>query len=615
MPEHILTSFGNGTEGQTSVMLDALRVFDWAATPVGPIADWDDPLKHAARLMLLATTPMALLVGRDALLTYNDPMRDAFGPDYDGALGRSIEEVLPDAGPFCRSAVDQCFAGRSCRYAEQPLRLSRNGAWHLAWFDLTFTPVVDVAGTVFDVLLIVNETTARITTLRELQHTQKRLEVALDASGMVGTWDIDVATNLLTCDERFARLFGLELEDGVRGVDNDRLVALVHPDDRDDVRVALERSIQTGADYHCRYRVVTPEGRLRWFLDAGRALRSEEGKIDRLTGIVIDLTSQVSVEDALYESEARFRALVESIPQIVWSTDGQGRHDYFNSRWRDFTGLDSVAVSDAEWTRLVHADDWPFVSQRWEECLKTGKPYDIEYRFRHNSGEYRWLRVMAVPITDRAGSITRWYGTSTDIDDQKHLADQRELVAHELEHRIRNIFALVNGLLALSMRDYPDIAPIANDFQQRVMALHRAHAVIGSRETGSDTPYSVQRLIRRLLEPYENDTGIIALEGDDFLLDDALVTPLALVFHELASNSAKYGALSAATGTLLVHILCRDRQMAVRWEEALPSMGATSGQSGYGSRLLTLTIERQLKGRFSRKFSAGGFAFELIVPI
>lgn len=617
MPEHILTRFGGSDTDSSgaSFMLDAMRAFDWSSTPAGPIASWDEPLKHAARLMMLSVTPMALLLGREGLLAYNDAMRELFGDPYDGSLARPVEDVLSEAASFYREAIDQCFAGQGCRFVDQPLRLCRNGESKTAWFNLSFMPVADVEGFVSGALVIVSETTARVTALRELDNTRKRLEVALDASGMVGTWDIDVATNRLTGDERFARLFDISAEECFAGVDNDLLVDLVHPDDRESVRVALEQSMETGADYHCRYRLLTANGQ-RWFLDAGRVLRDKDGRVEKLTGIVVDLTEQVSVEEALYQSEARFRALVESIPQIVWSTDAQGRHDYFNSRWTEFTGLDPNAVAHDEWQHLVHPDDWPLVARTWEDCLATGVPYDIEYRFRHFSGEYRWLRVMALPLRDREGTIARWYGTSTDIEDQKRLVDERELVANELEHRIRNIFALVNGLVALSVRENPDVAPIAADFQERLSALHRAHGLVRARGQASDhLPTSIRALVQALLDPYRNGLGNIEIAGDDVALTESMVTPLALVFHELASNSAKYGALAAHAGILSLRFARNNETLRVNWQEAAPVATSAGKEVGYGSRLLSLTIERQLKGNYSQTITANGLRFEFEIPV
>ncbi|MEI9850307.1 MAG: PAS domain-containing protein [Sphingomonas sp.] len=238
------------------------------------------------------------------------------------------------------------------------------------------------------------------------------------------------------------------------------------------------------------------------------------GHAIKLCGIVIDLTDQVATTEALAESEMRFEAVAESIPQMVWSTDADGRHDYFNRRWNEFTGLKAQEVTPDAWTRLVHPDDWPTLSEVWKDCLATGKPYDIEYRFLHRSGAYRWLRVMALPLRDRRGQITRWYGTSTDIEDAKLLEAERELVANELDHRLKNLFALVNGLVVLSVRDEPGMAPLAKVLQERLAALHTAHSFIRSREADPrGTAHSLQALVRTLLKPYDDGRARILLAG------------------------------------------------------------------------------------------------------
>ncbi len=617
MHEHIIPRVGvaGRSNSDASFMLNAIYAFDWGSTPAGDIGLWEAPLKHTLRLMLRATTPMALLLGREALLTYNDTMRELFGTFYDGSLARTLEDVLPEAAKLYHETIEQCFSGKACNFSDQAMLLCCDGEWKTAWFDLSFTPVMNDEDRVLAVLLIVSETTARVTTLQELQRTQKRLDVAFDVSGIVGTWDINVRTNRLTCDERFARLFGISPEDGRLEIDTDTFINIIHQDDREIVQSALKKSMQLGSDYHCRYRVYSPKYGLRWYLDAGRAILDDAGQVKKLTGIVIDLTSQVSVETAFHESEARFRAFVESIPQIVWGTDGQGRHDYFNGRWTEFTGLDPNAVADDEWQRLVHPDDWPMVAETWEECLRTGKTYDIEYRFRHWSEEYRWLRVMALPLYDRSGHIIRWYGTSTDIEDQKRLVDERELIANELEHRIRNIFALVNGLVALSVREHPDLAPIAEDFQKRLSALYRAHSVIRARDKTSPVPVSIQSLVRKLLEPYDDGTKRISVSGDDVHLKETMLTPLALVFHELASNAAKYGALTVPTGLLHLCFKHDGKRLHVCWKEMGLQATADIPESGYGSRLLALTIEWQLKGSYSKTLVPNELIFEFIIPI
>jgi PAS domain S-box-containing protein len=593
---------------------DLVRQFDWASTSAGPIEQWPEPLKHAARLALLSAEPMAVLLGREGLIVCNDAVHNLFGAHYAGSLGKRIETVFPEYAAFCREAIDLCFEGIGSQFDDEPMRMYRNGAWETAWFHVCFTPIADAEGTVSGVLLNISETTTSVLALRDARHSRERLEIALDAGGIIGTWDLDIAANRLTCDERFARLFGMSAEKGRAGINNNALAGLVHLDDRARVRDALAETVRTGADYKCRYRIITAEGETRWCFDAGRAVRDESGAIVKLCGVVIDLTSQIAAEDALADSERRFHGLIESIPQIVWSADHQARHDYFNARWNEFTGLGAANLDPAAWEKLVHPDDWQRVSQRWAECVATGKPYDIEYRFLHHSGQYRWLRVMALPVRGADGEIMRWYGTSTDIEESKAIEMERELVANELEHRIGNLFALVNGLVSLSAREDASAAAFADRLRHRLSALHKAHEFIRARAPVHAGAKSVQALARTILAPYD-DNGRIAVMGDDAALLDHLVTPLALVFHELATNSTKYGALACDRGSLSLNFRCANERIMLTWVEAeisVPCPQADGG--GFGSKLLVQTIERQLKGHFSRAVTPAGLSFEMEIP-
>jgi PAS domain S-box-containing protein len=318
--------------------------------------------------------------------------------------------------------------------------------------------------------------------------------------------------------------------------------------------------------------------------------------------------------EALDDSARRFEALVEAIPQIVWSADAEGRHDYFNARWSEFTGLYPPEIDGASWERLVHPEDWSDVSERWGESLASGQPYDIEYRFLHRSGQYRWLRVMARPVHGPDGAITRWYGTSTDIEESKAFEQARELVANELDHRIRNLFALVNGLIRLSARDDAALIPFADRLQGRLATLHTAHDFIRLPATAPEKARSVQALARAILAPYA-DSERISVQGDDTELQNHRVTLLALVFNELATNSVKHGALANDSGSLSLRFRCEGERIALTWlETGGMAAGSEVEHQGFGSQLLALTIERQLKGKFSRTFGPTGLSFEMEIP-
>lgn len=151
---------------------------------------------------------------------------------------------------------------------------------------------------------------------------------------------------------------------------------------------------------------------------------------------VRDITQEKEAQRDLRESEARFRQLADAMPQIVWVTRADGYHEYYNKRWYEYLGLEFEKTCGDGWANSLHPEDRERARLRWAVALETGEPYEIEYRFRRHDGEYRWFLGRALPVRDKSGKITRWYGTCTDIDEQKRMNQQREaLLASEQEAR------------------------------------------------------------------------------------------------------------------------------------------------------------------------------------
>jgi PAS domain S-box-containing protein len=141
-----------------------------------------------------------------------------------------------------------------------------------------------------------------------------------------------------------------------------------------------------------------------------------------------------------------FRALVDMIPQIAWTALPDGYHDFLNARWYEYTGLSPVdrgpTEPGAEVTRAIHPDDVTLQQARWRESVAHGQPYSVEYRLRREDGEYRWFIARAIPLCDDRGRVTRWYGTITDIHDQKeaHASDRQALASAEKQTRMKDEF-------------------------------------------------------------------------------------------------------------------------------------------------------------------------------
>ncbi len=321
---------------------------------------------------------------------------------------------------------------------------------------------------------------------------------------------------------------------------------------------------------------------------------------------------------AIADSDRMFRTLADTMPQMVWSTLPDGYHDYYNARWYEYTGTPVGSTDGEGWNGVFHPDDQDRAWATWRHSLRTGDPYEIEYRLRHHSGEYRWTLGRALPIRDSEGDIIRWIGTCTDIHEHKLILDEREMIAHELSHRIKNIFSVIAGLIGLSARTHPEIAGVADDLRDRILSLGRAHDFVRPHSAGSTPPIGEGRLhgiLRQIFAPYRGPDGArILLTGEDPAIDDRSATPLALIFHELATNAAKYGALSTSGGLVHLHVEAEGGNFRIDWvEEGGPAVMPASHE-GFGSRLMMLSAERQLGGRIERNWDESGLRISLSIP-
>lgn len=361
---------------------------------------------------------------------------------------------------------------------------------------------------------------------------------------------------------------------------------------------------------------LTPMQRQGLMLLARQVMMELEGRRRDRDIIAFQNESAAAVAD----SDRLFRTLADTMPQMVWSTLPDGYHDYYNARWYEYTGVPAGSTDGEAWNGMFHPDDQDRAWARWRQSLISGEPYEIEYRLRHHSGDYRWTLGRALPIRDAEGTLTRWIGTCTDIHEQKLMMEEREMIAHELSHRIKNIFSVIAGLIGLSARAHPEIRDVADDLRDRILALGRAHDFVRphSAESAPQLGQGHGRLwgiLEQIFAPYRHESGSrIQFTGDNPWIDDRSATPLALLFHELATNAAKYGALSVPDGLVHLHVAADGDDVRLDWREQGGPAVAPVGADGFGSKLMTLSVERQLGGRIVRDWQVDGLRISLWIP-
>jgi len=306
--------------------------------------------------------------------------------------------------------------------------------------------------------------------------------------------------------------------------------------------------------------------------------------------------------------------VLDSVPGIAWSADQNLHFDFFNARWTEVTGAEPPR-SIEDWSAHIHPDDFGESVSQFEVATGQKRVFGDEWRLRLADGSYRWALSRAVPI-ELADGNWRWVGTIIDIDDVHRLSESRDLLARELSHRIKNIFAVVASLITLSARRDPQLRYFAAEMTDKIAALGRAHEFVAP--TGMNDVRTLHGLLEQIFAPYSDGNGPrVSVSGENPPIHARSATPLALVFHELATNSAKYGVLSREEDEVAVTILLPDpKTLRIEWLE--PGVGQHGEASeGFGSRLLRMSVEGQLQGRIEREWTDDGLVvtLDLSLPV
>ncbi len=471
--------------------------------------------------------------------------------------------------------------------------------------------------------------------------------------------------------------------------------------------------------------------RLRAALDgADRAMRQH-------------LASEPEAHAALRDSEARFRAMADNIPQLAWMARPAGWLFWYNQRWYDYTGTTLDQMQGWGWRKVHHPDHLARVTLHFREKVQAGEPWEDTFPLRGRTGEWRWYLSRALPIRDPAGQVVLWFGTNTDITAQREAEaalatseerlrlaidstglaivdadldtgeavatpnifasrglpvpeegrttldalratvhpddlagvlaeaaraeaegrrahsihrilraddralrwmevigkvgteadgrrrlvavqldvsdriaaeEQRLLLMREVDHRAKNVLAVVQALLALTPTEGLDARRFAEAVGSRVAAMARAHALLArERWVGAD----LRTLAEEELAPYAADRNrAVELEGPALRLPAGLAQPLSLVLHELATNAAKYGALSQPEGRVKVSWSNQGGQLCLLWQESGgPALAGPPRRLGFGSRLVERTLRHQLRGRAHFDWPLDGLRCTLTVPL
>lgn len=431
---------------------------------------------------------------------------------------------------------------------------------------------------------------------------------ALYAEAPVGLALYDRDLNLLRINEALARAIGLTVADSLR-----RPLGELMPDASRISAGYIRRVFETGearAGVELRGRSHrVPETERIWIEDY-YPVRDSAGDVVAVGVIYLDVSERVRAEDALRESDRRMQLAQEAGGMGLWDWDMKSgrtvRTDGFYHVW----GLPPERfAANASFLDLVLPADRPRAAADVAAAIESGRPYHSEFRVPQPDGAIRWLEQRGEVRRDGAGQPVRMIGVCLDVTARKLVEERMKMLAAEVDHRSKNVLAIVQSMLQLTRAD--TVEEFRAAVHGRVAALGRAHGLLSeSRWEGAE----LNRMVEDELAPYRG-AGRVRIAGDQLLLPPSVAQALSVALHELATNAAKYGALSTAGGRVAIEWVLNDGWLRLIWQETGGPPVSPPKRRGFGSRVIERVVIAQLEGDVRFDWRSSGLLCAIAVPL
>jgi PAS domain S-box-containing protein len=536
--------------------------------------------------------------------------------------GQSAEEMRGDGWIRAVHPEDvpaAMAAWRAAVAAQEPVDVdfrvwTRGGAW--LWVRARGVPVRDDRGEVLGWSGIIEDIDARKRAEAALRTSKARLRDLLATVDLAAVMVRDLDGTIRFWSAGCERLYGWSVAKAVGRTTHD-LLRTVYPAPLAEIEAALERDGEWTGELRHRTR------RGEEVIVAARKVlrRNADGQPVQVMENVADVTALRRAEEALRESEARFARAVEAARIGTWEWDPATDKLTHSAGREELLGRPSGSIRDlSTMIEAVHPEDRPLVCEAARRVLagETDR-YEAEFRTRWPDGTVRWLRSVGRAIIAPDGTVRQISGVSMDVTEQVEARRRRDLLAREVDHRAKNALSVVQSVLRLTPAHEPKAFAAA--VEARVAALARVHSLLAKEGwSGADLRVVVERELAPYAERHGHGASIL-LDGPGLALGPAAVQPLAMVLHELATNAAKYGALSTPEGKVEVTWRAGRRagenaMLRLRWSErGGPALTGAPARRGFGSRVIEATVRGQLGGSVERRWEATGLVCEIAVPL
>ena len=478
------------------------------------------------------------------------------------------------------------------------------------------TPLFDASGALTGAINMLVDITERKAAEAALADRNAQLALAGQVA-LVGSFSYDIVSGRMQVSPGYVAIH--DLPKGTVETRRSEWRMRVHPHDLPHLDARLEQTIaERRSEHYCDYRIVHSNGEIRWIELRSAISYDRDGAARRIVGANIDVTRHKQAEAAIEESEARLADALSAGQVMAFEWDAATGRSRRSDNAPLILGEEEAGVSGSrrnDFVSRVHADDRQSFKAHLLKLSPTSPTYIANFRFSCPDGRQVWLEETAKGEFDDAGRLLRIRGLTRDITERRELEEHKNVLIAELDHRVKNALTIVSVVASRTQETSSSMADFVAALDGRIRSMATTHELLSFRRWQG---IPLAELVRRELAPYAT-AGNTEIRGPGDVLSAEASQAIAMVLHELATNAAKFGALSAAGGHVSVRWSVRRNghvhpRLSILWQERGGPKVMPRTRSGYGTSVIRDLVPYELGGTVDLVYAREGVRCKLEIP-
>jgi len=501
-------------------------------------------------------------------LSWAGAVEEIFGYSLEEVKNFTLENWIEHIYPEDRNYVIENFmqARKTGGRERVEYRLRKKDGIYI-YVEDTGTYLVNEDGKTYRVLGVVKDITEEKLTRKRLEKSEEIHRIIAEQTGQL-VYDYDVGEDYADWAGNIEELTGFPSED-FKDAGIQFWLSRIHPEDRDNIEKAYHRCLTDGSTYRSEYRYRKKDGNYIFIEDMGVCLKDKESKVNRILGIIKDITERKLTQERLEKSEEKYRSFIHNFKGIAFQLDEDLIPEFTHGTVEEITGYseEDFMSTQVMWMNIVHPDDMPAVLKQVMRIKNSARAHDTEFEYRiiRKDGKVKWIKELYQKIPGRDGKPDKYQGAVYDITEKKEaeeaLNEIKEARIKEIHHRIKNNLQVISSLLDLQAEKFEDekVREAFRESQSRVVSMALIHEELYQEKNTETLNFAayLQKLVENLFQTYRVDHPGVGLQTDlkeDVFLDVDMAIPLGIVVNELVSNSLKHAFPGQRKGEIRIRL-------------------------------------------------------------